>query len=285
MNSPWLERRVVAFAHQGGAFEGPSSTLFAIANAIEQGASAIELDVHATADRRIVVSHDEMVDRTTNGRGEIAKYSLGELEELDNAYWWVPGTDVAPNRAAHEYVHRGKAPGDRRFAVATLEEVVRAFPGVALNLDIKRTDPEVEPYEQLLADEVRRLECTGSVIVASFLDSALQHFRTLAPEVITSAATEETASFYFRVQAGEPVGPVPFAVLQVPATFGEFTVVDERFVARAHDAGLAVHVWTVNEVDEMDRLLDLGVDGIISDTPTSLVELLRTRGCAWDGVL
>jgi glycerophosphoryl diester phosphodiesterase len=285
VNNPWLERRVIAFAHQGGAFEGPSSTLFAIAQAVERGASAIELDVHATLDRTIVVSHDETVDRTTNHHGEIASLSLSQVREMDNAYWWIHGEDVSPGHAPEQYVHRGKARSDRRFGVATLEEVATAFPGVVLNLDIKRTLPDVEPYEQLLADELVRLERTDSVIVASFLDDAIQRFRSLAPSVATSAATAETAAFYFSlVERSTPV-VAPVCAFQVPATFGDLTVVDERFILEAHNAGVAVHVWTVNDVDEMNRLLDLGVDGIVSDTPTPLVALLKERNCAWDGAL
>jgi glycerophosphoryl diester phosphodiesterase len=283
--SVWTSRRVIAYAHQGGAFEGPSSTLFAIGQALAHGATGVELDVHATKDRIVVVCHDETVDRTTNHHGEIASLTLGELRDMDNAYWWIAGEAVSPGRDDSAYVHRGKAPGDRGFAVATLEEVIRAFPGVLFNLDIKRTAPEVEPYEQLLYDELRRLERTDSVIVASFSDDAIGAFRRVAPDVATSAATEETAAFYFSIHApGEAVVP-PAVAFQVPATYGDVTVVDDTFVTEAHRYGIAVHVWTINDVPEMDRLVDLGVDGIVSDTPTVLVERLKERGVAWDGVL
>jgi glycerophosphoryl diester phosphodiesterase len=283
--NPWRERRVVAFAHQGGSFEGPSSTLFAISRALENGASAIELDVHATRDGRIVVGHDDTVDATTNHRGEIAKLTLAELAEMDNAYWWIPGATVTPGREASEYPHRGRAPRHRDFAVATLEEVVERFPGVALNLDIKRTAPEVPAYERLLAEELARLEVQDSVIVASFHDRAIEAFRAAAPGVATSGATVETALFYFSLR--EDSGPVvpPVQAFQVPAMYEGMVVVDERFVEAAHAADVAVHVWTVNEVDEMARLLDLGVDGIVSDTPTTLGALLRERECAWNGEL
>jgi len=283
--SVWTSRRVIAYAHQGGAFEGPSSTLFAIGQALAHGATGVELDVHATKDRVVVVCHDETVDRTTNHHGEIASLTLGELRDMDNAYWWIAGEAVSPGRDDSAYVHRGKAPGDRGFAVATLEEVIRAFPGVLFNLDIKRTAPEVEPYEQLLYDELRRLERTDSVIVASFSDDAIGAFRRVAPDVATSAATEETAAFYFSIHApGEAVVP-PAVAFQVPATYGDVTVVDDTFVTEAHRYGIAVHVWMINDVPEMDRLVDLGVDGIVSDTPTVLVERLKERGVAWDGVL
>jgi glycerophosphoryl diester phosphodiesterase len=284
MTNPWLERRVIAFAHQGGSFEGPSSTLAAIERAIAAGATAIELDVHATSDRHIVVCHDETVDRTTNHHGEIADLTLAQLREMDNAYWWIDGATVTPGQRDEEYVERGRAPKDRAFGIVTLEEVAERFPNVVLNLDLKRTDPDVEPYEELLANELRRLDRLSSVIVGSFHDVAVQRFRTFAPSVATSAATGEAATFYFSMLEGVPSVP-PIAAFQVPASYGDVTVVDERFVQTAHDADIAVHVWTINDVDEMRQLLDLGVDGLISDRPTPLAQVLKEQGCAWDGVL
>ena len=284
MTNPWLERRVIAFAHQGGSFEGPSSTLWAIEHALAGGASAIELDVHATKDRVIVVCHDETVDRTTAHSGAISNLTRRELAEMDNAYWWSRGAAVSPGLAPGDYPLRGRAPRDPQCAVATLEDVARAAPGVLLNLDIKQTDPDVEPYEQLLADELRRLERSHSVIVASFHDRAIERFRCLAPDVATSGATGETTTFYFSMLEGAAVMP-PAQVLQVPASFDGVEVVNAAFVEAAHRGGVAVHVWTINDVDEMERLLDLGVDGIITDTPTPLAQLLRERGCEWDGAL
>lgn len=282
--SEWLARRVIAFAHQGGSFEGPSSTIGAIAHALAVGASAIELDVHATKDRRLVVCHDATVDRTSNHRGAIASLTLSQLREIDNAYWWIEGDVVTLGRAPEEYRLRGLAPDDRTYGVATLEEVATTFPGVLLNLDIKGTGPLVEPYEELLVDELRRLEITESVIVASFHDDAIERFRALAPGVATSGATNETVTFYFSYLEGHPVVPSA-AVLQIPPRYGDVDVVTESFVAAAHDAGVAVHVWTINDREEMARLLDLGVDGIVSDRPTVLAELLAERDCGWDGQL
>lgn len=285
MSNPWRDRRVVAFAHQGGSYEAPSSTLFAIGEALQRGASAIELDVHATKDRHIVVCHDETVDRTTNHHGAISDFTLEELREMDNAYWWIAGETVTHGRPDNEYVLRGRAPHDRNLGIVTLEEVVVAFPGVVLNLDIKQTSPDVAAYEELLAIELRRLERSDSVIVASFHDTALQSFRSFAPGVATSAATNEMVAFYFSMfEDGPPVVPDVVA-FQVPAKFGDVDVVTEQFVQAAHDEDVAVHVWTINDVEEMSRLLDLGVDGIVSDRPMLLAQLLEERGCAWDGRL
>jgi glycerophosphoryl diester phosphodiesterase len=283
-DNPWLRRRVAAYAHQGGAWESPSSTLHAIGAALAAGARAIELDVHATADRRLVVCHDETVDRTTDGAGEICDLTLAELEVLDNAHWWAPGADVSPGLDPGGYPLRGRAPTDRDLGVATLADVLERFPGVPVNLDIKRTAPDVEPYEELLAGELRRFDRGDDVIVASFSDVAIRAFRSAAPEFATSLATLETAEFYRAARTEGPYEANGAVALQVPASFGELTVVDEQFVGRAHDEGLAVHVWTINEAAEMHRLLDLGVDGLISDVPSVLVSVLAERGCAWPGM-
>jgi glycerophosphoryl diester phosphodiesterase len=279
--SPWLDRRVIAYAHQGGAWEAPSSTLHAIAAALKAGATGIELDVHATKDGHLVVSHDPTVDRTTDHSGRIADLTLAELRTLDNSYWWAPGADVTPGLDPDQYPYRGRAPKDRRFGIALLEEVLEEFAGVVLNLDIKQTAPVVAPYEEALAVLLRRFGRTDDVIVASFLDSATDTFSTFAPDIPTSAGTVATAAFYQAVQAGERPAPLRHVALQVPASYGDLTLVDQRFVEVAHQEGVAVHVWTIEEEEEMERLCGLGVDGIITDRPTALVDVLTRLGCAW----
>jgi glycerophosphoryl diester phosphodiesterase len=279
----WLERRVIAYAHQGGAWESPSSTVHAIEHALTAGATAIELDVHATSDGELVVCHDATVDRTTEGSGLIASFTLAELREMDFSYWWIPGADVTPGRPAADYPFRGRAPSDRAFGIATLREVLERFPGVVLNLDIKQTAPVVAPYEETLARLLAEYDRTDDVIVASFLDPATDAFRGVAPHVPTSAGTMATAEAWRAVQAGEPVPDMPPVAFQVPERQGDLVVVDERFVVAAHAAGKAVHVWTVNDTQSMERLLDLGVDGIISDVPTTLCGVLAARGVDWSG--
>ena len=278
MSNPWLERRVLAYAHQGGAREGPSSTMAALRQAVAAGADALELDVHASADGELVVCHDATVDRTTDGTGAILQLTLAELRRLDNAYWWVPGEVVDHDAPPEAYVHRGKAPADPGYGVATLREVLEAFPGVYLNLDVKQTAPAVPPYEEALARLLGEFGRTDDVIVASFDDRATDAFSRHAPEVHTSAGTLATAEFWRAVQADEPAPPTRHVALQVPAAYGGVTVVDRRFVERAHEAGLAVHVWTIDGADEMGALVDRGVDGVMTDRPSVLVDLLRRRG-------
>ncbi|HEX2849499.1 MAG TPA: glycerophosphodiester phosphodiesterase [Acidimicrobiales bacterium] len=282
MTNPWLGRRVLDWAHQGGAKEGPSSTLFAMRQAVAAGAHAIELDVHMTRDGHLVVCHDATVDRTTEGAGAIADLTLAEVQALDNAYWWVPGEVVDHDAPADAYVHRGKAPADPEFRIPTLDAVLESFPDVFLNFDIKQTAPEVEAYEKPLADTLRRYGRIDDVIVASFSDVATDRFREHAPEITTSLGTNATAAFYFAVRGGEDPPSTPHSALQVPRTFGDVVVVDEAFVAAAHTAGLALHVWTIDDEDEMGMLVDLGVDGVMTDRPSALAGVLAQRGVAFN---
>jgi glycerophosphoryl diester phosphodiesterase len=274
---------VISYAHQGGAWESPSSTRHAIRHALAAGATAIELDVHATADHELVVCHDATVDRTTAASGVIASFTLEELRRLDFSYWWIPGADVTPGRPAEEYPFRGRAPEARSYGIATLREVLEEFPGVVLNLDIKQTAPAVAPYEEALASLLAEYGRVDDVIVASFLDPATDAFRGFAPAVPTSAGTVATAEAWRAAQAGERMPDIPAVAYQVPERQGDLVVVDRPFVEAAHRSGRAVHVWTVNDAESMGRLLGLGVDGIISDLPTTLSGVLSATGVAWDG--
>jgi glycerophosphoryl diester phosphodiesterase len=284
LTGSWLERRVLAYAHQGGAFEAPSSTLYAIERAAELGATGIELDVHATADGVLVICHDQTVDRTTDGSGSIATLTAAELARLDNAYWFVPGAGAVTDRAPEDYPYRGRAPQDPAFGVASLATVLDLLddhPGVALNLDIKTTAPVVASYEEALADLIRSRGYQERTIVASFLDVATERFRALAPDVATSAGSQAVAELWQAVHRGELPREPPYQVLQVPLRSGDLMVVDEQFVQIAHQLGLAVHVWTINDPKDMADLVDLGVDGIMTDRPSVLVDLLDRRGVSY----
>lgn len=281
--NPWLDRRILNWAHQGGAKEAPSSTLFAMRQAVANGADALELDVHMSSDGVLMVCHDATVDRTTDGSGAIADLTLDELRRLDNAYWWTPGTVVDHDAGDPDaYVHRGKAADDPEFRIATLEEVLEAFPDVFLNFDIKQTAPAVVPYEEPLAELLLRFERAGSTIVASFNDLATDRFRPLAPGIDTSLGTSGTADFFRAVRAGQAPPVTSAAALQVPRNFGDIVVVDDAFVAAAHEAGLAVHVWTIDDPEEMADLVDVGVDGIMTDRPQALEAVLAERGVRYE---
>jgi glycerophosphoryl diester phosphodiesterase len=278
-NGVWLERRVLAYAHRGGAFEAPASTLYAIERAVALGVTGIELDVHASADGIVVVSHDATVDASTNGSGAIASMTSGDLAELDHGYWFVEGRGD-DHETDLDRPFRGRGPADRRFAIATLDEALEATRGTAVNLDIKQGAPDVPDYVATVAGAIARHGVGDDVIVTSFDDQRTARFSALAPDVATSPGVGGLATFVQAVRAGEPPPPLVgnHVALQVPATIGGAPLVDERFVTAAHRAGLAVHVWTINDVPEMQTLVELGVDGIMSDLPSVLVDVTRAAG-------
>ena len=277
MDNPWLERRVLNYAHQGGAREAPSSTLHAFRRANGVGATALEMDVHCTADGVLVVCHDSTIDRTTPASGRIADLTWSQLAELDNAHWWVPGEEAVTDRDPQEYVLRGRAPADETLGIVTLATVLEEFRGVYLNLDIKGTAPDVEPYEGKLADLLRTHERIDDVIVASFHDDALHRFRAVAPEIATSMALMETLAAAQALRTGEPLQTSGQVALQIPYILQGVPVIDRDLVAAAHAAGLAVHVWTIDEVPHMLELLEMDVDGIITDVPSVLQDVLDAR--------
>ena len=248
--------------------------------ALTLGADAIELDVHRSADGVLVVCHDSTVDRTTPQVGRIADLTIDELRQLDNAHWWVPGHESITDADADEYILRGRHPAEPSLGIATLEEVLREFPGVFLNFDMKDTSPEVEPYETQLADVLRSFRRTSDVIVASFHDSALKTFRSYAPEIHTSMGPAEVIEVAERLAEGSsfPEQEGSIVAIQIPFYFGDVCVVTPELVKGSHEVGIAVHVWTIDEAAEMDELLALGVDGIITDCPSVLREALLRNG-------
>lgn len=295
LDNPWLERRIWNIAHQGGENEAPSDTLYAFKTALAKGADMLELDVHATADGEIVVLHDATVDRTTNGTGSVDELTLAQIKALDAAHWFVPIKGTTHSAAPDEYVFRGVATGalpppdgftPNDFKIPTLREVLEMFHGVPTNIEIKNTIPNTAPYERILADLLRDFGRSDDVIVVSFLDHAIELFKLWAPEIHTATATVETAIFHTSQRGPLPGLPNPrYVALQVPVTFDTIPgvpvrVVDAGFVADAHANGLAVHVWTINDRATMCELIALGVDGIMTDFPTLLEQVLADPGAA-----
>lgn len=288
--NPWLERRVLNIAHQGGEIEAPSDTLYAFRTALDKGADVLELDVHATADGELVVLHDTTVNRTTNGAGRVDALTLQQIRALDAAHWFVPGCGTCHGQDAAAYAFRGVATGERPapdgytaadFRVPTLREVLETFPGVLLNVEIKRTRPETSPYERTMADLLAEFGRGTDTVVASFSDSAVTRFKLYNRDVSTSPGTTQATAFWLNTLGpGTGITLHGHHALQVPPSQSGIPVVTADFVADAHRRGLAVHVWTINDRAEMERLIDLGVDGIMTDRPTLLQQVLDDRAAA-----
>ena len=226
------------FAHRGGGKIGPENTIATFDRGLEGGADSLELDVHLSRDGIVVVNHDAVLDRTTRAKGPLKERTAGELAEFD----------VPPLRA-----------------------VLARYPKVGIIIELKERGAELA---EAVVDEVRRAGASDRVCLGSFSISALRAARAAAPAIATSAARFEVRLALYRSWCGLSPGRVPYQAFQVPEISGSTRVVSPRFVQLAHKAGIAVHVWTVDEPEDIRRLLDWGVDGIISDRPDVAAEVV-----------
>ncbi len=276
----WTELRMLNIAHQGGEDEAPSNTMYAYDRALRLGSDMLETDINTSADGKLIVIHDGTVDRTTNGSGAVGDLTLDQIQALDAGYWTVPGegTDHS-DRPASDYPFRGVATGDVKpppgfkpsdFRMTTLPQVMKKYPHVPINIEIKgqedETDADYLHNAEILAAFLNDLGRTKGIVVASFNDAALAHFHELAPQIDMAPATGGVAGY---VLAGTPP-PGGSKVFQVPMTFSGIPVVTPEFVDKAHGDGYAVHPWTIDDEPTMKYLFDLGVDGIMSAQPMRL---------------
>jgi glycerophosphoryl diester phosphodiesterase len=241
----------------------PENTLEAFVAGVRAGADRLELDVHATADGEIVVMHDERVDRTTDGSGPVRSFSLAALRRLDAGYRF---------RAADgTYPYRGRGLG-----VPTLGELLEAIPDVPLNIEVKQLEP---PIEGAVVAALDRFDSRERTLLAAEEGAIMTRIRTVAPDVLTSFSAAEVAEFIYRLRDGELAGYRPPGVaLQVPPSFGEVEIITAPSLAAAHALGLEVHAWTINDEAEMERLLDLGVDALMTDFPGRAAGVFQRRG-------
>lgn len=252
------------FAHRGASACAPENTLEAFRLARAAGAPYAELDVHLSADGHPVVIHDSSVARTTGKRGRVENMKLESIRRLD------AGHQFTPDRG-RTFPYRG-----RGLTIPTLEEVLESFPELRLTIEIKRSR---EGIVETVVDTIRCFAAVDRVIVASLDHGSLARLRVVEPRLLTSFSKHEVRAFLAGVRQRDLDGyQPPGRVLQVPEYFGLRRVVSPRFIAMAHQLGLEVHVWTVNEPIHIQRLLDWGVDGIMTDDPArafSSVEALN----------
>ncbi len=242
---PYLEwSGPIAFAHRGGTSDHPENTMPAFQHAVDLGYTYLETDVHATRDGVLVAFHDNDLSRTCGQAGRIDQ---------------LPFREVSAARV------------DGREPIPRFDDLVEQFPESRINIDCK-ADSGVPG----LVATIRRHDLLDRVCVGSFSDRRLRTLRqALGPRLCTSFGPSQVGSL---VSAGRVVGGGQAA--QVPVRHGRIPVVTRRFVLAAHRRGIHVHVWTIDDPAEMERLLDLGVDGIMTDRPAELKRVLEARG-AW----
>jgi glycerophosphoryl diester phosphodiesterase len=259
MNAP----QTLVIAHQGGDGVWPGDTMFAFEKAVEIGSDVLEMDAHITKDGQIVLMHNETVDDTTDGTGLIEEMTLAELRELDAAHdWSIDGDKTFP--------YRGQG-----IQIPTLDELFQKFPQIRYLIEIKLTE---NPIDKPLCELIRNHGMEQKVIIGSFHDEAMKNFRATCPEVATSASRTEVRNYVllgkvflwgFVIPGYQTIQPPydPEESLGIP-------IMTERFIRESHAKNIRVEPWTVNDPALMKQYIEWGVDGIITDRPDLLIDVL-----------
>ena len=245
---PYLEHSgPIAFAHRGGTSAAPENTLRAFEHAVGLGYRYVETDVHASADGRLLAFHDNNLLRTCGEDITIASTKWSRLQDAR-----IDGTDPIP----------------------LLEDLLGSWPELRVNIDCK-ADFALEP----LIDTLRRTNSLDRVCVGSFSDKRLAKIRAVfGSTVCTSMGPAEVARLVLRSHSRIPIRVTPHALCaQVPVKQGPIPVVTKASIATAHELGLHVHVWTIDDPQEIGRLLDLGVDGVMTDDTQALKDVYSVR--------
>jgi glycerophosphoryl diester phosphodiesterase len=257
----FVHSRPRVFAHRGGSALGPENTLVAFDRGLEAGSDGLELDVHLSADSVAVVHHDATLERTTSASGLLAARTADELARVDAGYRFFDGS-------GHPF--RGQGIG-----VPTLREVLRRYSETSVIIEMK---VDSEEMGEVVAREVRVAGAVDRVCAAGYGARSVAAVRAALPDMACSACRPEVRAAVYRGLARWPLGSVRYGGFQVPERSGWLRIVSPRFIRAAHQAALGVQVWTVDDEPDMRRLLQWGVDGLISDRPDLAV---RVRDACW----
>ena len=245
-------------AHRGGALIGPENTLEALQLSVDAGIEVVEIDLFMTSDGHVVLLHDETVDRTTDGTGRIQDMTLAEAQALDAGYAFTLDDGAT-------YPFRGQG-----VRIPTWEQALADFPSLYWDVEVKQTDPPI--FDAVVAS----IEAAGvqdRVFIACFDDAAVRAFRADYPDWVTNMGETEYAAWTALAEDGEADYDPPGEIAQIWDVF-----YNDSLPAKADRTGVALHVWTVNDRDLMAELLAEGVDGIITDDPVMLLEVMAEQG-------
>ncbi len=253
--SPWL------VAHRGGSALAPENTLPAFDLAATLGADAIETDVRLSRDGVVMVFHDEDTARLTGEPGAIEARTAAEIAALDAAFSFAPGGGRAfPLRGA----------GVR---IPTFVDALRRYPRMRFNVDAKGAEPALA---DALAWTIREERAEDRVCLGSFFDAQAERLGTLLPGVCRFLPQEAATRHVLAAKSAAAPADLPggYDLADLPARMGDLVVADPPVVAHFHRLGIPVHVWTIDDADEMRALLAIGVDGIVTDRPDVLARVL-----------
>lgn len=245
----------LVFAHRGGAKLRPENTILAFDHGLSLGADGLEFDVRLSRDGVVVVHHDATLERTTDGTGPLVARTADELARLDAGF--------------HYDGYRGRTGGVPRLA-----DVLRRYPNARCIIELKADEPELA---NRTIDVIHAADAIERVALGSFSTRVLRIARAREPRIPTGSSREETRLALYRSWIHWPVRHPPYREYQVPEISGSTRVVSPRFVRYAHEAEVAVRVWTVDDAADMRRLLSWGVDGLISDRPDIAVQVVKAH--------
>jgi glycerophosphoryl diester phosphodiesterase len=255
--APYLSREhPIRLAHRGSRVLWPENTHHAFEGAIDLGYVYIETDIRVTSDGVVVLFHDETLERTTNGVGKVSDWTWEALSALDAAYNFSPDGESFPLRG-------------EGIGISRLDDALAEFHDVNFNIDLKAKNSE-----WLVAEVIVRMKRHDSVLIGGFVDGRIARFRRITKgTVATSAGPSAAMAMYTASRIGRSVQR-PVDAYQLPSAMRGATV-DRKLVDAVHEAGSHIHLWTVNDPDDMRRFLDLGVDGIVTDRPDLLNDVLE----------
>ena len=265
MDKNYFMNKVMNMAHRGGAGLFPENTLYAFCRAVEEyGVDVLEMDIWASKDGVLVVHHDETVERTTGGKGRICEMNLAEIKSLDAGFNFTTDAEIFPMR--------GKG-----LTIPTLGEVFETLPGIRMNLEIQQIHPPIEKKLYRLIMEHGRAD---TVLVAARFDGSRKRFASVnKASIATSASVRQSFRFLLLTRLGFAFICKPDTdAFQVPLKIKGLKVLSRRFIKAAHSGKIAVHAWIINDKKTMKRLIKMGVDGIITDFPDRLCDVLAELG-------
>ncbi|ENH96231.1 glycerophosphoryl diester phosphodiesterase [Gracilibacillus halophilus YIM-C55.5] len=256
-------KKFAVIAHRGNSSSYPEETLPALKSAKDMQVDFLDVDVHVTKDHQLIALHDDTVDRTTNGTGKASEMTVSELKQLDAGYEMT--TDDGQS-----YPFRGQG-----IQLQTLRELLEAFPNAPFTIEIK---DDSSFAGNLVAEVIQEHQASHRVIVGSFHDAPTKTFRRAMPNVATTLTTSEMKKMMLMHQIGLGAYDQPPArYAQVPEEMDGIRVLTPSFIKYAHQRGVTLFVWTINEEDEMKRIMQMGVDGMYTDHPARLLDVVVQR--------
>ena len=259
---------VLVIAHRGGRGLAPEGTMAAFDQAVSLGVDVLEFDIHLTKDGHLVVIHDPTVDRTTNGTGKVNEMTLKEIQNLDAGYQFT--------NEKGEHVFR-----NQEIYIPTVEEVFQKYPNMRHLIELKDTNAP-DRYEEMIQELwrlIQKYQMEDNVMVGSFLHEINERFEEVSQGVIPIGAGEEEVRDFATKHVARLNGLAASNVdsLQLPTEGDDFDLTTKNIIQSAKNRNISVYYWTINDQETMSKLIDKKVDGIMTDYPDLLIEVLEEK--------